>query len=162
MSKQWISHAVQAVVPAIEQDLTRRLWLAGLGGAVLALSPTRLLAQLVETRPTVVTPDGISRTTLESYDNGAGEEFKLVHTVYPPGVGLPVHHHPAVGHNYILEGVAESQYEGETLQRFTAGQSYQDNALSPHLIFRNGDRAAPLKYLIAYIVKRGQPFLIIP
>jgi quercetin dioxygenase-like cupin family protein len=162
MSKQWISHAVQAVAPAIERDLTRRLCLAGLGGATFALSPTRLLAQAGETQPAVVTPDGISRTTLESYDNGAGEEFKLVLSVYPPGIGLPAHHHPGVGHNYILEGVAESQYEGESLQRFTAGQSYQDKALSSHLVFRNGDRAAPLKYLIAYIVKRGQPFLIIP
>jgi quercetin dioxygenase-like cupin family protein len=162
MSKQRISHAAQEVVPSIERDITRRLYLAGVGGAAFALSPTRLLAQLGDTRQKVVTPDGISRTTLESYDNGAGEEFRLVLAVYPPGVGLPLHHHPGVGHNYILEGVAESQYEGEALQRFTAGQSYQDKALSPHLVFRNGDRAAQLKYLIAYIVKQGQPFLIIP
>jgi quercetin dioxygenase-like cupin family protein len=162
MSKHQISHAAQEVVPLIERDLTRRLCMAGLGGAAFALSPTRLLAQLGETRPTIVTSVGISRTTLESYDNGAGEEFKLVLAVYPPGVGLPVHHHPGAGHNYVLEGIAESQYEAEALQRFTAGQSYQDKALSPHLIFRNGDRTAALKYLIAYIVKRGQPFLIIP
>jgi quercetin dioxygenase-like cupin family protein len=162
MSKQSISHAAQEAVPLIERDLTRRLCLAGLGGAAFALSPTRLAAQLAEARPTVVTPDGISRTTLESYDNGVGEEFRLVLNEYPPGVGLPIHHHPGVGHNYVLEGVAESQYEGEALQRFTAGQSYQDKALAPHLVFRNGDRAAPLKYLIAYIVKKGQPFLIIP
>jgi quercetin dioxygenase-like cupin family protein len=162
MSKQRISHSAQEVVPLIERDLTRRLCLAGLGGSAFALSPTRLLAQPGETRPTVVTPDGISRTTLESYENGRGEEFKLVLTVYPPGIGLPVHHHPGAGHNYVLEGVAESQYEGEALKRFTAGQSYQDKGLVPHLIFRNGDGEAPLKYLIAYIVKRGQPFLIIP
>lgn len=162
MLKQWISHAAEDVVPSIERDLTRRLCLAGLGGAAFALSPTSLHGQLGETRPTVVTPDGISRTALESYDNGAGQEFKLVLAVYPPGVGLPVHHHPGVGHNYILGGVAESQYDGEALQRFTAGQSYQDKVLSPHLIFRNGDRTAPLKYLVAYIVRHGQPFLIIP
>jgi quercetin dioxygenase-like cupin family protein len=162
MSKQLLSHAAQVAAPAIERDLSRRLWLAGLSGAAFALSPTRLVAQPGETRPTVVTPDGISRTTLESHDSGAGEEFKLVLAIYPPGVGLPAHHHPVVAHNYVLEGVAESQYEGEALQRFGAGQSYQDKALSPHLIFRNGDRTAPLKYLIAYIVKQGQPFLIIP
>jgi len=29
-------------------------------------------------------------------------------------------------HNYVLEGVAESQYVGEPLFRFASGQSYQD------------------------------------
>jgi len=46
--------------------------------------------------------------------------------------------------------------------RFTTGDSYQDKAFTKHLIFRNGDQRAPLKYLITYTVKKGQPFLIIP
>jgi quercetin dioxygenase-like cupin family protein len=91
-----------------------------------------------------------------------GEDFRLILTTYPPGVGLPSHHHPSVAHNYVLEGVAESQYEGEELKRFTAGQSYQDKALVPHTISRNADRSSPLKYLIAYTVKKGRPFLLVP
>jgi hypothetical protein len=53
MLKQWITQAAQEVVPSIERDLTRRLCLAGLGGAAFALSPTPVHAQLCETRPTV-------------------------------------------------------------------------------------------------------------
>lgn len=162
MSKPAISHAAQAVLPGIERDLTRRLCVVGLGGVLFAGTTRPLLAQIAEARQAVVTPDGISRTTLESYENEAGDAFRLVLTMYPPGVGLPAHHHPSVAHNYVLEGVAESQYDGEGLRRFTAGESYQDKALSPHLIFRNGDRSAPLKYLIAYTVRKGQPFLIVP
>jgi hypothetical protein len=45
--------------------------------------------------------------------------------------------------------------------RFVTGDSYQDKAFTRHLIFRNGDQHAPLKYLIAYTVKKGEPFLII-
>lgn len=91
-----------------------------------------------------------------------GEQFRLTPIIDPPGTGLPVHHHPGVAHNYVLEGVAQSQYEGEELRRFVAGQSYQDKANVPHAIFRNGDRTSPLKYLIAYTVKKGQSFLLIP
>jgi hypothetical protein len=46
--------------------------------------------------------------------------------------------------------------------RFTTGDSFQDKAVTKHLIFRNGDQRAPLKYWIAYTVKKGEPFLIIP
>jgi quercetin dioxygenase-like cupin family protein len=121
-----------------------------------------LQAQIAEPGKTIVTTDGIVRTTLQNYQSGTGDEFKLVLTTYPPGVGLPLHHHPTVAHNYVLEGVAESQYEGEPLLRFMAGESYQDKAFTKHLIFRNADQHTSLKYLIAYTVKKDEPFLIIP
>jgi quercetin dioxygenase-like cupin family protein len=161
-----LSLAGEMMLPRIEEDIRRRLVLGGLLGAAAALADRAALrpalAASPASGPTVVSPDGIIRATLESYVNDAGEDFRLVLTTYPPAVGLPAHHHPAVAHNYILEGVAESQYVGEELKRFTPGQSYQDKAVAPHTIFRNGDRSAPLKYLIAYTVKKGQPFLIIP
>jgi hypothetical protein len=46
--------------------------------------------------------------------------------------------------------------------RLEAGESYQDKADAQHTIFRNPDAASPLKYLFAYTVKKGQPYLIIP
>lgn len=152
----------EMVLPIIEEDIRRRLVLGGLVGAAAAFANCRALAQPSESDRTIISSDGIVRTTLESYVNDAGEDFRLVLTTYPPGVGLPPHHHPSVAHNYVLEGVAESQYHGEELKRFSAGHSYQDEAITPHQIFRNADRSASLKYLIAYTVKRGQPFLIIP
>lgn len=156
------SHSAEAMLPKIEHDLRRRLVLSGMLGAASAFSARGALAQTAPSGRTVISADGISRTTLESHTNENGEEFRLVLTTYPPGVGLPSHHHPSVGHNYVLEGVAESQYEGEDLKRFTAGLSYQDQAQVTHTIFRNADRTSPLKYLIAYTVKKGQPFLLIP
>jgi quercetin dioxygenase-like cupin family protein len=157
-----MSHAAHMALPGIERDLTRRLSLAGLAGTLLAGTTRPLLAQIAAVRRPVVTPDGISRTTLESHTTDAGDEFRLVLTGFPPGVGLPVHHHPSVALNYVLEGVADSQYDGESLRRFTSGESYQDKAQSPHLIFRNGDGRAPLTFLIAYTVRQGQPFLLVP
>lgn len=157
-----ISHAMQLSIAAAEADISRRLFIGGLAGALSLFSSRPLLAQVSSGGKTTVSADGIVRTTLELYENGAGEEFRMVHTTYPPGVGLPVHHHPAAAHNYVLEGLAESQYVGETLKQFASGESYQDKPNDEHTIFRNPDKTAPLKYLIVYTVKKGQPFLIIP
>jgi quercetin dioxygenase-like cupin family protein len=157
-----LSLSAETVLPKIEQDLRRRLVLGGMAGAASLFAARGSLAQTMPSGRTVTSADGIVRTTLENYIDDDGEEFRLVLITYPPGIGLPVHHHPGVAHNYVLEGVAESQYEGEELKRFVAGQSYQDKANVPHTIFRNGDRTSPLKYLIAYTVKKGQSFLLIP
>ena len=162
MAQERLSHAAETEVPRIEYDITRRLFLCGMAGAAAVFLSRPLQAQIAEPKKTIVTPDGIIRITLQNYKSDTGDEFKLVLTTYPPGVGLPLHHHPTVAHNYVLEGAAESQYEGEPLMRFTTGDSYQDKAFTKHLIFRNGDHHAPLKYLFAYTVKKGQPFLIIP
>lgn len=162
MPQERLSQAAVTEVPGIEYDITRRLFLCGMAGAAAAFLTQPLHAQIAEPKKTVVTPDSIIRTTLQNYLSGTGDEFKLVLTTYPPGVGLPLHHHPTVAHNYVLEGVAESQYEGEPLLRFKTGESYQDKAFTKHLIFRNADQYTPLKYLIAYTVKKGEPFLIIP
>ncbi len=161
-NKNALSLAEDMALPKIETDLRRRLILGGLAGAASFLAARPLLARVASAKSTSVSADGIIRSTLESYVNAAGEDFRLVLTTYPPGVGLPVHHHPAAAHNYVLEGVAESQYLGGELERYASGESYQDRADIEHTIFRNADRTAPLKYLIAYTVKRGQPFLIIP
>src|SRR5215469_1870913 len=162
MTQERLSQAAETEMPRIEYDITRRLFLCGMAGAAAVFLNRPLQAQIAEPKNTIVTPDGIIRTTLQNYESGNGDEFKLVLTTYPPGVGLPLHHHPTVAHNYVLEGVAESQYAGEELFRFTSGQSYRDKASVQHMIFRNPDRTAPLRYLIAYTVKKGEPFLIVP
>ena len=157
-----LSFAAESAVPKIETDIRRRLVLASMAGAAYAFSSKSLLAKAASPEATIISPDGVVRETLESYVNEAGEDFRLLRVTYPPGVGLPAHHHPSVGHNYVLEGVAESQYAGEELKRFTSGQSYQDKAGDQHTVFRNPDKTAALKYLLVYTVKKGQSFLIIP
>jgi len=162
MANSATSKAIEVTTHNIECDIKRRLLLAGMVGAVSVFSAKPLFAQLTSSDNTTVSDSGIIRTILQSYSDGEGNEFRLVMTTYPPGVGLPSHHHPAVGFNYILEGIAESQYLDEPLLTFKAGDSYQDKANAQHLIFRNADRVNPLKYLIAYTTQKGQPFLIIP
>jgi quercetin dioxygenase-like cupin family protein len=74
----------------------------------------------------------------------------------PPGAAAPAHRHPGIGVGYVLEGVYESQYEGEALRRFGAGEAIYDLAGTPHLIARNGSRSDPLRFVMTFIVRKGE------
>lgn len=142
-------------------NIGRRVALGGFAGALLAFAGPSL-GQSISPARTTVSPEGLIRTVLESYVDEQGDEFFLLLDTFPAGIVIPPHHHPTTGLNYVLEGVAESQYQGEPLRRLVAGDTFQDHAQIPHLIFRNPDPVNPIKILICYKVKKGQPFLIIP
>ncbi len=162
-SRGKLSLAAEEAAKRIESDLTRRLFIGGLAGSASIFATASLADQLAAAQPATASPNGITRTTLENYVNEqTGEEFRLVLATCPPGVGVPPHHHTAVGHNYVLEGVAESQYTGEDLKVLRTGETFQDHANIQHTIYRNPDRNSPLRWLTAYTVKKGQPFLIAP
>jgi quercetin dioxygenase-like cupin family protein len=158
-----LSLAAEEAAKRIESGLTRRLLLGGFAGSASIFASAALAGKLTVEKPMAVSANGIARTTLETYVNGeTGEVFRLILATCPPGVGVPSHHHTAVGHNYVLEGVVESQYAGEEVKVFRAGESFQDQAAIQHTIYRNPDRSSPLRWLMAYTVKKGQPFSIIP
>lgn len=103
--------------------------------------------------------DPISRKVIERHDiPGSTEELQMILIEYQPGASAPSHAHPVIGLNYIIEGVAESQYEGEPIKTFKAGDSYQDPANKRHLIFRNASKSKPLKFLVACKILKGEPF----
>ena len=78
----------------------------------------------------------------------------------PPGVAAPAHTHPGIGVGYILEGLYESKYEGEALKRFTTGDSIYDLAHTPHLIARNGSQTDPLRFIMTFVVSKGEPTIL--
>jgi quercetin dioxygenase-like cupin family protein len=78
----------------------------------------------------------------------------------PPGAAAPVHAHPGIGVGYVLEGSYESQYEGEALQRFEAGDAIYDLAQTPHLIARNASDSLPLRFLMTFVVAKGEPTIL--
>lgn len=103
----------------------------------------------------------ITRRIIEHHEiPGTTDELEMILIEYQPGAEAPPHLHPVVGLNYILEGTAESQYEGEPLKTFHAGDSYQDLANTKHLIFRNASKTEPLKFLVACKIPKGQAFAI--
>lgn len=93
------------------------------------------------------TPAAPSRKIIERTNiAGTDEELRLMLVEYPPGYSSPSHIHPVVGLCYVIEGTAESQYEGEEVKTFRTGDSYQDLANRKHLLFRNTSPTDILKF----------------
>jgi len=86
-----------------------------------------------------------------------GWETRLYLIEYPPGVVAPRHAHPFVGIGYVLEGRFESAFEGETPTIVESGRSFVDKAEVVHVLFRNPDPVHPLRFLIAYTIRKGEP-----
>lgn len=100
-----------------------------------------------------------TRKIVEQYEiPGTTDVLEMILIEYQPGAAAPPHLHPVVGLNYIIEGTAESQYEGESLKTFHAGDTYQDPANKKHLIFRNPSKTESLKFLVACQIPKGQSF----
>ena len=78
----------------------------------------------------------------------------------PPGGAAPIHKHPGIGVGYVLQGAYESQYEGEPLKRFAAGEAIYDIQNTPHLIARNGSSTEPLRFIMAFVVRKGEPTIL--
>jgi quercetin dioxygenase-like cupin family protein len=90
-----------------------------------------------------------------------GWETRLFLIEYPPGADASGHSHPVVGLGYVLEGSVISAFDDDELETFVAGQSFTD-AASFHRISRNGSSTEPLRFLIAYAVKTGEPNTVWP
>jgi len=92
---------------------------------------------------------------------GAGDQEAVMFLMtLPPGAAAPVHTHPGIGIGYVLEGIYESQYEGEELARFTAGDAIYDLAHTPHLIARNGSSTLALRFVMTFVVAKGGPTIL--
>ena len=158
--KQLLSHSIETVVPAVQTDLRRRLLLGGFVGSAAVFSSRELLAQVAKPiRERITAANGVSRTVLERQELANGEEFRLVLTELPPGLSVPSHYHPVFAFSYVLEGVAESRYEDQAdVIRVAAGQSTLDKPNVMHSLFRNPDPNSPLKFLVAFSIKKGEEF----
>ena len=90
-----------------------------------------------------------------------GWEMRLFLITYPPGADASNHSHPVVGIGLLLEGTMISAFDNYPEETFTAGQSFRDDA-SLHRVSRNGSQTEPMKFVIAYTVKQGEPNTVWP
>jgi len=122
---------------------------------------TLILVGILSSLAVFSQPDtSIMRKVVERYEiPGTTDELEMILIEYQPGAEAPPHLHPVVGLNYIIEGTAESQYEGESLKTFHAGDTYQDPANKKHLIFRNPSKTEPLRFLVTCKIPKGQSFV---
>lgn len=103
----------------------------------------------------------VKRTTLQTLPHPElpGWELQLVVLDFAPGLVGPAHFHPVPGLTYVLEGTLISQFEGQDPVTYTAGDSFVDLQSTPHILAENASKDKPLKVLVSYITKTGQPYV---
>ena len=116
------------------------------------------------TLATAAAPREIRRTLLSQQDvpDLPGWEIRTFLVEYPPGAVAPRHVHPALGVAYVLEGRCESAFEGEAPTITEQGRAFVEKEGPVHILFRNPDLEHPLRFLIAYTIRKGdQPMLVL-
>jgi quercetin dioxygenase-like cupin family protein len=91
-----------------------------------------------------------------------GWETRLYLIEYAPGADGSGHHHPVVGLGYMLSGTILSAFGNEKAVAFHEGQSFVDAANQVHTVARNASKTEPLRFVIAYTVKQGEPVTVLP
>ncbi|MGC2400920.1 MAG: cupin domain-containing protein [Acidobacteriaceae bacterium] len=81
---------------------------------------------------------------------------------YPPGGNGSGHHHPVVGVGYMLSGSILSAFAEDEPEVIQAGQTFVDAAHQIHRVSRNASATEPLRFVIAYTVKQGEPVTVLP
>jgi quercetin dioxygenase-like cupin family protein len=100
----------------------------------------------------------VTRELLQStpIDGLPGWEMRLFLITYPPGTDASNHSHPVPGVGMVLEGSIISAFDDDPEETISAGQSFTDRA-SHHRVSRNASATEPMKFLIAYAVREGEP-----
>jgi len=88
-------------------------------------------------------------------------ETRLYLIEYSPGADGGGHHHPAVGLGYMLRGTILSAFGEERPVAIREGESFVDAAHQIHTVSRNASKTEPLRFVIAYTVKRGEPVTVL-
>ena len=86
-----------------------------------------------------------------------GWETSLYLIEYAPGEVAPVHTHATVGVGLVLEGRFESAFGDEPVVEVVAGQGFVDQANVSHRLFRNPSADQPLRFVVAYTLRAGDP-----
>lgn len=107
--------------------------------------------------------DKVTRLLLRSssIDDLPGWETRLFLITYPPGADASNHSHPVIGIGFVLEGTMISAFDNDLEETFTAGQSFMDRA-GFHRVSRNGSHTEPLRFIIAYTIRKGEPNTVWP
>ncbi|MGB7167747.1 MAG: cupin domain-containing protein [Acidobacteriaceae bacterium] len=91
-----------------------------------------------------------------------GWETRLYLIEYPPGADGSGHHHPVAGLGYMLSGTILSAFGEDAVVSIKKGQSFVDAAHRIHTVSRNASATDPVRFVIAYTVKYGEPVTVLP
>ncbi|NLR61446.1 cupin domain-containing protein [Chitinophaga polysaccharea] len=89
------------------------------------------------------------------------EEVRMDQITLAPGQGAPVHHHPGEVYGYIVSGEITYQPAGATAVVLHAGDAFREVAGQEITQFKNAHADQPASFVAVYLLKKGQPPIII-
>jgi quercetin dioxygenase-like cupin family protein len=89
-----------------------------------------------------------------------GWETRLYMIEYSPGADGSGHHHPVVGLGYMLSGTILSAFADDEVVSIKEGQSFVDAAHLIHTVSRNASETEPVRFIMAYTVRHGEPVTV--
>ncbi|MBW4532126.1 MAG: cupin domain-containing protein [Aphanothece saxicola GSE-SYN-MK-01-06B] len=130
------------------------------GGLLLAVPPAMADGEpaSVTVRTLVQSTQSWNGTRLPAYPSGQ-PEVTVLHITIPPGVTLPMHHHPVINAGMLIRGqLLVTGAAGARLQ-LKAGEGLIEMVNQPHFGTNNGSEAAEI--VVVYAGVQGQPFTVL-
>lgn len=127
----------------------------------IAIAAAGLLASMAQAHggaagEEVVTP--IAQATLPPQ---AFESASALRVDFAPGATSAAHRHPGHVFVVVLSGAVESALDGQSAQRFKAGDAWYENPGQLHRVIRNASESEPAA-LVAWLLSDGQQALVVP
>jgi len=145
------------------RQLTRRRWLALLllgGGLLLAVPPARADGEQagVKVQTLVKSGEAWNGTRLPAYPRGEPEVTVLRITI-PPGMKLPIHHHPVINAGMLIRGQLLVTSASGTRLQLRAGEGLIEMVNQPHYGTNNGTE--PAEIVVVYAGEKGKPITVL-
>ncbi|KAI1711850.1 cupin domain-containing protein [Ditylenchus destructor] len=97
-------------------------------------------------------PDNVKTIFSLPITNIPGKTVTSLIVDYAPGEKAPAHHHgSAFVVGYVLSGELRSQWEGEPVRIYKAGEHFIEEPGSHHLIAENSSKIQDLKLLAVFV-----------
>lgn len=141
----------------------QKLWLALLllGGSLLLPVPPALAdgePPSVKVRTLVKAGEAWNGTRLPAYPKGEAE-ITVLHITIPPGVKLPMHHHPVINAGMLIRGQLLVISEAGARLQLKAGDGIIEMVNQPHYGTNNGSE--PAEIVMVYAGEKGKPITVL-
>ena len=145
------------------RPLTRRRWLPLLllGGILMLAGPSARAdgEQAGVTVQTLVkSGEAWNGTRLPAYPRGEPEVTVLRITI-PPGMTLPLHHHPVINAGMLIRGQLLVTSAAGPTKQLKAGDGLIEMVNQPHFGTNNGTE--PAEIVVVYAGVKGQPITVL-
>lgn len=137
---------------------TPLVWTGTIAAFVLIAATSLALSH--EDEDAKVTPPGsgsaIAKVFEQMLPQGDFRKVNVITVNYAAGGASPKHRHDVAVFAYVLEGMVESQLQGEELKTFKQGDMWYEPPGTIHVVSRNASKSKPARLLVFLVQEEGK------